>query len=442
MDQELPRQIVQSFAGAFKGLRLYPLQHPAIARQVQTLLTGLLTLLQGREEVRMGLLEGTLFLEDHLFAEGTPAAEEISRLLQDCRLEGFFFRAGLSGRELQVLFPLLKEGRARGEEINARLAGHGVDHLSAITSEIQDEEKRPRKIYGRALKVVENIFDDVRLGRIPSSTEAIKVVRSMAELTLTEPHALFALSMLKDYDNYTFTHSVNVAVIALAVGRACGQSEERLRTLGLGSLLHDLGKLKIDRHIINKPGRLDDAEFKEIQKHPGTGADLVRQMEGITPEVVDIVLGHHVRFNGEGYPTDARECSFSPLTYMAAIADTYDAMTTLRVYQRPMTPRMAIEKLRSLAGTFLHPEYTEPFIASLGTYPVGSLVRLDNSEIGLVTWVDTKDPERVRLKILFAADGRPADQPLRRELSGREAPRIVAEVDPYDRGIEIADYLD
>ena len=102
--------------------------------------------------------------------------------------------------------------------------------------------------------MVDSVFEDVRLGKIPSSAEAREVVREMARMTLTEPHALFALSMLKDYDNYTFTHSVNVSVIALAVGRACGLNEEELRTLGLGGLLHDLGKLKIDLCIINKPG--------------------------------------------------------------------------------------------------------------------------------------------------------------------------------------------
>ncbi len=99
--------------------------------------------------------------------------------------------------------------------------------------------------------MVDSVFEDVRLGKIPSSAEAREVVREMARMTLTEPHAL---SMLKDYDNYTFTHSVNVSVIALAVGRACGLNEEELRTLGLGGLLHDLGKLKIDLCIINKPG--------------------------------------------------------------------------------------------------------------------------------------------------------------------------------------------
>jgi hypothetical protein len=128
---------------------------------------------------------------------------------------------------------------------------------------------------------------------------------------------------------------------------------------------------------------------------------------------------------------------------MAAIADTYDAITTLRSYQRPSTPRKAISRLREVvAAGGLHPQFVERFIASLGTYPVGSLVRLDTGEIGLVVWVDTKDPDSVRVKILFDRDGTLHAEPRRRDLLGADCQHIVAEVDPYTKGIEITDYLD
>jgi hypothetical protein len=127
---------------------------------------------------------------------------------------------------------------------------------------------------------------------------------------------------------------------------------------------------------------------------------------------------------------------------MTSIADTYDAITTLRSYQRPMTPRKAIERLRELTGTVLHPQFTESFIASLGTYPVGSLVRLDSNEIGLVVWVDTHDPDSVRLKILFDENGERLAVPARLTLIGKKAHRIVAEVDPFVKGVEVTDYFD
>jgi putative nucleotidyltransferase with HDIG domain len=445
MEPEIFVQIIQGFSGALKGLRLYPPGHPIISRQVQNLLTALFSLFRTRKILRIGLLEGTLFFEEHLFFQGGPAAEELGKLLASLEIEGVEFDSGLTPEELAGFLQVLSGAETKGEEFAKILAAREIRHIRpavARTEDPGDKEKRPRKVYGRALKVVENIFHDVRLGKIPSSAEAMEVVKSMAQITIAEPHALFALSMLKDYDNYTFNHSVNVSVIALAVGRACHQSEEDLRTLGLGGLLHDLGKLKISREIITKPGPLNDEEFAEIKKHPGTGAEIAATMEGVTREVVQIVLGHHLRFDQSGYPTEAREGEKSSLIDMVTIADTYDAITTLRSYQRPMTPRKAIGLLREISGTHLHPEITERFITTLGTYPVGSLVRLDDNEIGLVVWVDTKDPDSVRLKILFDENGRRLEDPSRIDIPGPEAGRIVAEVDPFLKGVEITDYFD
>jgi len=264
----------------------------------------------------------------------------------------------------------------------------------------------------------------------------------MVEVTLSDPHALFALSMIKDYDNYTFTHSVNVSVIALAVGRACGLSEEQLRILGLGGLLHDLGKLKVDLNIITKPGRLTRTEFEQIKKHPVDGAEILKQMADIPSEVVDIARCHHLQYNREGYPADSKNKPLSPLVEMAAIADAYDAMTTLRSYQRPMTPRQAIKLLREKAGITLHPKILERFIGALGPYPVGSLVRLQNNEIALVTAVGGSTSAATKLKVIFGRDGDKLPTPRIVSPTEAEGLAIVAEVDPYSRGIEIASYLD
>ena len=445
MDPEIFKQVVLAFSAAHKGLRLYPLHHPAIEKQVQNLFSALSTLFRHRKSVKVGLLEGTLFIEDHLFVETAPAADEITGILDNYEIQGLEFHLGTTPDELRILLNLLYQGAPKGDDFEAAMQKTGCRHISTFTIEKTEEppEEAPRKVYGRALKVVDKIFHDVRMGKIPSSSEALEVVRSMVQITLAEPHALFALSMLKDYDNYTFTHSVNVSVIALAVGRACGLSEEQLRILGLGGLLHDLGKLKIDLGIINKPGRLTDEEFEQIKTHPRTGSDLVKEMEGVTPEVIDIVLGHHLRYDRGGYPADARGHVVSPLVDMAAIADTYDAITTLRSYQRPSTPRKAVSKLREVVATGgLHSQFVERFIASLGTYPVGSLVRLDTGEIGLVVWVDTKDPDSVRVKILFDQNGTLLAEFRRLDLLGADSRRIIAEVDPFSKGIEITDYLD
>jgi len=444
MNQDLPKQIVQGLAGAVKGLRLYPLDHPANARQMELLVDRLFTMLRRQDTVRLGLLEGTLFLEEVLFVDDNPAAEEIGQLLEKLQIDGLEFIHGVTALELRHLLQVLHDGRARGDHFSEVLHAHGVRHIRPVMvrKDDIDDLHSPRAVYKRALAVVDRIFHDVRMGAIPTSNEAMATVKSMVHMTLTEPHALFAMSMLKDYDNYTFTHSVNVAVLALTVGRACGLKENQLRILGLGALLHDIGKLQVDWEIINKPGQLTDEEFEQIKRHPTNGADIVRKMEGMTPEIIDIVLGHHLRYNREGYPADARGRTASPMVDMAAIADTYDAMTTLRSYQRPMTPKSAISRLEELSGTVLHPEFLRRFIHFLGPYPVGTLVRLTSNEIGLVTWVSTEKPDDLRLKILFDSNGDMLDEPRIEEMAGSDTARIAAEVDPFSKGINVTDYLD
>lgn len=438
MNEDMAKQVVQAFAGGMKGLKLYPLQHPLLNRQIQLLLAALQALSKGLAPVRFGVLDGALLVDDVLFAADAQAADDLAAVLQGAELEGVQFDVGVTDPELREFLSLLHVGEHRGDRIEPALLARKVTHILPLT---RKDEQKPREVYGRAITAMENIFADVRMGKIPSSAEALQVMRDMVTLTIAEPHALFALSKLKDYDNYTFTHSVNVSVLALAVGRACGLNEEQLRILGFGGLLHDLGKLKIDIAIITKPGKLTEEEFAAIKTHPTNGAELASTMDGVTPEVVDIVLGHHLRYDRSGYPEDARGRTLGPMVDMTAIADTYDALTTLRSYQRPSTPRRAIERLRELAGTVLHPEFLERFATSLGRYPVGSLLRLDSNEIGLVMKIGTKDPDAVELKILFDAEGNRLEAPGQLFLSGAEAQRIVGEVDPFTKGVDVTTYF-
>jgi len=438
------KKFVQVLTAAVKGLRLYAVDHPATTKQVESLQDGLFTMLQHKKMIKMGLLEGTLFVEDHLIMQEFQAATELVEMLEARELAGFEFMSGLSASEIQSLLHLLHSGNTTGQDFADALVSQGVKKIRAVTAtdDDEDEAQQPRKVYHKALKVVDQIFQDVRMGEIPSSEDAIKVVKDMAHLTMTEPHAMLALSMLKDYDNYTFTHSVNVSVLALAIGRACQLTEEQLKILGLGGLLHDLGKLRVDVNIITKPGRLTDSEFDEIKEHPGYGAEIIKEMEGVTDEVMQIVHGHHLRYDRTGYPRNVPGEVISPLVEMTAIADAYDAMTTLRSYQRPFTPRKAIARLKEVRGSSLHPDFVTYFIESLGPYPVGSLVRLDSNEIGLVTKVEPKDTSLIDIKIIYDSAGAMLDDPYTIHLRPDQPRKIIAEVDPQTKGIDVTNFFD
>jgi putative nucleotidyltransferase with HDIG domain len=303
-----------------------------------------------------------------------------------------------------------------------------------------EEGQKPRAIYRRALKAVDHIFEDIQGGRIPSTDEVREVSKEMVQSILQDSQALLALSQIKEYDHYTFTHSVNVGIIALSVGRACDLHPQQLQLLAFGGMVHDIGKLKVPIEIITKPGRLNDSEFRQIARHPETGAELLRQDSSVPREVVDIVHYHHLHYNRDGYPK-YRGQEISPLVDMVTIADHYDAMTTHRSYQQPIPPREAIRKMSTLSGNHLHPEYLASFNTFLGEYPVGTLLRLDNSEIALVVGFDAGDTSRLRLRRLFDTDGRPAGNEVLSELPQSAWGRIVAEINPAHRGIDVCAYF-
>ena len=436
MDIEALKKFVQTLAGAAQSIRLYPPQHPLVTRQLEICAGNLAMLFEEKSALRLGLADGILFCDEYLFSESNPALAEMTRLLQALELEGLELRAGIQPEEFTGFFTLVNQGGWQARGLEQTLEAQGIHHIIPLR-----KEDEPRKIFRRALAVAEHICQDVTLGRTPATDDAAAAVRDMVRSTLSNPHALTALSLIKDYDNYTFQHSVNVAVIAIAVGRACGASELELHILGLGGLLHDLGKLKVDIGIINKPGRLTDEEFEAIKKHPRLGAGIVEQMQGIPQEVIDIVGGHHLHFNRKGYPDDLVGRPLSRLVDMAAVADAFDAMTTLRAYRRPVSPRQAAQEMRRASGTLLHPEFLEKFLRFLGPYPVGTAVRLRSGEIALVTLIAGEERQDLRLKVLFAASGAHLERPYFIDLPEENLDQIVGEVDPFLLNIDLDQHL-
>lgn len=459
MDVEQYETILQGISRTCQGIRLYPVEHPAVMRQLDSLLDALEPCFSQGVPVRFGIADDILFCNEELYTYPIQPEAEVRRFLEGVKITGLELHPGLSGEDLAGLFRLVRAGSLSGPTFTRTLKGEGVTHITLLggggedeTPEVPEETveqvdpdapidfSEPVRVHNRALEVVDNIFKDIRLGKIPAVEGAKEVVKQMAAMTIAEPSALFALSMIKDYDDYTFTHSVNVSVIALTVGRACGLSQEDLRKLGLGALLHDIGKLKVDINIINKPGKLSPTEFEAIKQHPREGAELVEHMSGVDQDIRDMVYGHHRHFNQQGYPK-AEQSTLSPLVDMVTIADIYDAITTLRPYQRPMTPRQALNRMREMVGTILNPEVFDRYEHALGPFPVGSLVRLDSNEIALVRKVDPAGRGDIQLLLLFDAAGVRLEKPREIRIPVAEQERMIADVDPFLKGVDVCSYF-
>jgi putative nucleotidyltransferase with HDIG domain len=283
--------------------------------------------------------------------------------------------------------------------------------------------------YRQALGAIREIFRQVDLGLVPETGDLLAAAQSLAFAAVREPAQLLGLTINKDCDSYNFHHSVNVGILAMALSAAMGHPLAEVGEAGLAGFLHDVGKTKIDREIVAKPGKLTKREYGEMKRHSEYGALLIRQMEGLPPRVANGVLGHHIRFDRGGYPEWARERAFGVMTGIVALADCYDATTTQRVYQPRMLPAQAVEEIRRQGGTGLDGEIVACFLELSGRFPVGSLVRLDSQETALV-YTPSSDPRgAATVQLVRDSCGTPLAEPVLLSLA-QSGSRIVDLVEP------------
>ncbi len=229
---------------------------------------------------------------------------------------------------------------------------------------------------------VEEMFAELRLGKTVSQESVLPLVDEIAASVWRNPAALISVARLKTHDDYSYLHSVAVSALMLALARQLKLDERLVRIAGVGGLMHDLGKAFMPLEILNKPGRLTDEEFEVMKQHSGAGAQAL-QDGGCEADVVDIVLHHHERMDGRGYPHGLREDEISLLARMGAVCDVYDAVTSVRPYKRPWDPAMAMREMARWDGHF-DSRVFNAFVKSVGIYPVGSLVRLASERLAVI----------------------------------------------------------
>jgi HD-GYP domain-containing protein (c-di-GMP phosphodiesterase class II) len=323
------------------------------------------------------------------------------------------------------------------------LVRHGDESFDRDNIELEDKNEHDGnhvETYNRALSAIKSICLDIERGRIPNSAPLLKVVDQMVGVTMHEPWTLLGLTMIKDYDNYTFNHCVNVGVLAMALGATLGLDAITVRDLGIAGQLHDIGKTMIPKAILNKPGKLSSAEFDEMKRHPELGSKIIREMEGLDSHISSVVLGHHLHYNRSGYPEWASKLPFNQMVDIVAIADTYDAITTLRVYQHPVNPRTALNEMLKLTNTILDGAIVERFVEMMGNYPVGTLVRLDTNEVAIVYRPNPLDEKAPLVRVLIDGNGKRLRAPREQALvspDGTYYAEIVAVVDPMLKNIDI-----
>jgi putative nucleotidyltransferase with HDIG domain len=435
------QDFLHSFSAYYRSLRLYPAQHPSCQTMAERYWNALQALVQLQQHIKIGILDDTLFINEQLCSPSNSVAAGMITLLRTLNVEGFEIQPFIQKEHAFTFMELVHRGAFEKADFEKTLRHHGIDAIRILDSK---EEKRgdqqARKVYSDVIQTVGETCALVENNQIPSGEKLFSAAENITRELTRAPYAFLALTMIKDYDDYTYCHSVNVSVLAIAIARACNLSYHETQTIGVGALMHDLGKLRISSRIIKKPGPLSPQEFEEIKRHPELGAQIATQMDDIGPEILDIILGHHLQYDRSGYPHIDISPGSCPYVDIAGVADTYDALTTLRAYRHPNSPGVALRRLQQVAGTQLNPEYVQALSSILGNYPVGSLVRLVSNEIGLIVDGDIEDIERGTVRILCDSNGNSLNSPRLQELESKST-LIAGEVDPLLHNININEWI-
>ena len=307
------------------------------------------------------------------------------------------------------------------------------------TVSLEEELIAAGGIYKDSMFYVHDLMDNMRQGSFDMPA-AEPVVESILQSVDRNADALFGLCKLRQTDSYTYTHCVNVSVLCVMFARAMGAGPDELHAIGMGGLFHDLGKALIPLRILNAPRRLTESEFAVMQRHPSLGFEQLEKVRGVPEDVLRIVIEHHEKYNGQGYPKQLPGTAISFVGKVSAIVDVYDALTSRRVYKEPMSLSKSLGILYSMRGKDLHPGFVEHFIRLLGVYPLGSAVELEDGTRAVVAASTPGKPLLPTVKLVKSRDGK--NLSLKEvDLSELGYPPVTRAIGPEELGMDPAKAL-
>lgn len=323
------------------------------------------------------------------------------------------------------------------------------DRMQVGEGEEQDVRKIVKKTYFNAVTYTKGVMKKIKTGEKVDVKRAKRIVEAMVDLLFEEEHLLLSMTAIKDYDEYTYNHMVNVSILSIALGQRLGLNRQALTELGLASLFHDVGKMEIPYEILNKPTSLNDNEWSLMERHPIWGVKAILQFgrfSGPTVRAVIIAFEHHMQCDLSGYPKVKKYTEIDLYSRIVALADQYDAMTSARVYSRtPLSYDKALSIMMEKVGTKLDPLLFKFFINMVGVFPIGTLVMLSTREIGLVYEGSVAFADRPRVLIIIDRDGKNVKGPVvdltEKDKTGGYVRSIVRTLDPSKYKVNLAEYL-
>jgi putative nucleotidyltransferase with HDIG domain len=440
---QLADELLRRFAAALRSAQLYSKGHPIIARNLESLSAAVQLLHALERSIVIGIVGDEVIVDDMPVAKADTLGP-LMRRLQAAGIERITIDRGVTLDELSRFVDAVSAGERRDSGSDVPLPTLAHIRVGRVTVEQRAEGSMAdmaaiKRLYDDAIRVASDLWDGTQTEDQPDATMARTMIDGLAQAVAQNRTALLALTTLKNYDNYTFTHMVNVSILTMGQARGLGIDGPLLREFGLAALMHDIGKVRTPLEVLNKPDKLTDAEFTIMKRHVVEGAEILRQTPDIPALAPVVAFEHHLRLDGSGYPEDVRRPALNIGTMLCSIADVYDAMRSQRKYQQAFPTDRILEVLKRNDGQHFDQHLVRRFVQLIGIYPAGNLVRLNTGEIAVVLKVYAPDPYRPQVRVLFARDGRRLDLPYDLNLwDAAEDPAIpssvVAPLDPavYD----------
>ncbi len=453
---QLSDDLLRRFGASLRGIQLYAPSHPIVLRNVEGLVEALRALHKHDATVVIGIVGGELIVGDVPMSKASATMGElirrfglvgiervtIERPVTLDELKGFAAKFGQLEKTLSG--DALKEAAVQLESDNIRVGRVAVEETEPQAT----DSATIRKTYSEAVSVASLVWESARSDSGPDPSAAQSMIDGLAQAVVQNRSALMALTALKEYDNYTFTHMVNVSILTMAQARGLGVDGPMLREFGLAALMHDIGKVKTPTEILNKPDKLTDEEFTIMKRHVVDGAEILRGTPEIPALAPVVAFEHHLRIDGTGYPHGVSRPNLNLATMLCGISDVYDAMRSQRKYQQAFPSERILAVLQRNDGTQFDRHLIRRFVQLLGIYPVGNLVKLDSDEIAVVLQVHAPDPYRPKVRVLFANDGTRLELPrdinlweVDPETRGTRAASVTAPLNPADYGVDPLSFI-
>ncbi|MHB8838807.1 MAG: HD-GYP domain-containing protein [Gemmatimonadaceae bacterium] len=463
------RAFIQAFYGTMRNLRLYPFENAVVQQSLQEL-SFITNELLTHDRVCVFRVAGEfIFVNSTRLRLDLENYSSFSALLTQFRQNGIGTLRTLRApaiRDWTILLGYLQNPQGedttdRYDGLLKRLGDTGVTSFEIAPLVEGDEEQsgqpveskeKAKRTYAKSVSATKDVINSVRMGQSANIKKIKRVVQGIVDQILSDETSLVGLTTIRDYDDYTFTHSVNVCIFSIALGRRLALTRLQLYDLGMAALFHDIGKARVPADIINKADVLTDEEWRAIAAHPWLGVLAlfsVKDQQEFPYRSMLVAFQHHMKRDLTGYPRSLRTREMMFYSKIVACADGFDAATSRRSYQTtPMAPSAVLQEMRDNPRRGIDPTVVKAFINLLGIYPVGTFVVLDTFELAIVHGANP-DPELLSRPLvrIVSDDLGNVQYPgtvvnLAERADGGEFRRtIIKTADPDRYGIRVGDYF-